>query len=198
MYITDKLSNSLCDKLMKHEIITKETFVYYQYSFDFVLDLFTFNISLIVLGFLLGVPFLSVLYILTLTPLKMLAGGAHAWSRVSCSIISYSVFLFTILLIQYQVILLKPISAIIIYISSIALIIFFTPVDCKNKRIPRNKRMLFKKRCFVICFFLSVVFTYFVIYDCSDFMSLMTVCVTIIFINQVIGGIINKLHSRKE
>lgn len=198
MYITDKLSIIICDKLVKYEIITKETSAYYQYSFDFALDLFIFNISLIVLGLLLRAPFISILYILTLTPLKMLAGGAHAWSRVSCSIISYSIFVSTILLIKHQLISLKPLSAITLYFISIILITFLTPVDCKNKRIPQSKRIFFKKRCVVICFLLSVIFTYFLIHNCSHFTSLMAICVIIVFINQIIGIMLNKLQDRKE
>lgn len=142
MHTTDKISQSLCEKLIKHEIITKEISAYYQYSFDFLLDFIIFHSSLIILGSFLGAPILSILFILTLTPIKMLAGGAHAWNRVSCSIISYSVFISTILSIQHKVILLKPISAIVLYLISIVLIILFTPVDCKNKRIPQNKHIL--------------------------------------------------------
>ena len=41
--------------------------------------------------------------ILTLVPLKMMAGGAHANSRKMCSLISYSVFFMVLLLSQVSV-----------------------------------------------------------------------------------------------
>lgn len=198
MYITDKTSQILCNKLIKHEIISKETSAYYQYAFDFVLDLIIFNASLILLGTLLGAPFLSILYILTLTPLKMLVGGAHAWNRISCSVISYSVFTSTILLIQHNIILLEPVSAIYLYLISTALIILFTPVDCKNKRIPQSQRILYKKRCLIICCLLSCAFTYFVIYDCLPSISLMVLCVIIVLVNQMIGITVNQFQNRKN
>ena len=45
MYISNKFSHHICDKLLEQEIIQANTYPYYQYSFDYVLDLILFHSS---------------------------------------------------------------------------------------------------------------------------------------------------------
>lgn len=198
MYITEKLSTRICQELTKQEIISSEISVYYQYAFDFVFDLIIFNGSLIVLGAILNAPLLALLYVLILTSLKMLSGGAHAGSRLSCSAISYTVFLSTILLIKHQILVLSPAASIPSFLLSVILILLFAPVDCKSKRIAKDERTQYKCRCFIFVCILSPLFMFFIINGHYKYFSLMTICVIIIVVNQIIGIIINNIGKRKE
>ena len=198
MYISDKISSCLCKKLLKKKVITDNTYSCYQYSFDFVLDLIIFHVSIIVLGNLLKSPFLSFLYIMTMTPIKMLSGGAHAKTRTSCSLISYMIFASTILTIQHQIIFFNPTTAIVIYLSNAILILILTPVDTKNKRIPTAKRNNYKKNCGMILSFITIFFFFFIVNQLSKPFSLITLCVIIILINQIIGILINVFEHRKD
>lgn len=198
MYLSDKISTQICNNLLKHEIIEKDNYPYYQYSFDFVMDLLLFHASLIILGILLNAPFLSLLYIATLSPIKMVSGGAHAGNRISCSFISYTVFLLTILSVQHQVFLLKSYAAAILYATSAILIFLLTPVDSKNKRIPESKRKSYKKRCLILLSCLSLLFVFFVRRGCPRSFSLMSLCVFTILLNQILGIIINYIDDRKD
>lgn len=91
----------------------------------------------------------------------MLAGGAHAWSHISCSILSYSIFLFSIISIKYEWLIFKPFTATALYCINVLLIIFFTPVDCKAKRITSEKKFYYKKRCVFLISILSIIFLFF-------------------------------------
>ena len=198
MYISDKLSHHICDKLLEQEIIQTNAYPYYQYSFDYVLDLILFHCSLLIIGFFLHAPFLSLLYILTLTPLKMFSGGAHADTRISCSVISYTIFLTGILITKYHLFSLYPNISIFIFVTISFTIFLLSPVECENKKISPNRKRTYKKRCGSVLCIQFFAFLYFIKKNHTDCFSLMTFCVIIILINQIIGMIINSTHRKGE
>lgn len=166
MYISDKLSHHICDKLLEQEIIQTNTYPYYQYSFDYVLDLILFHCSLLIIGFFLHAPFLSLLYILTLSPLKMFS--------------------------------LYPNISIFIFVTISFAIFLLSPVECKNKKISPNRKRTYKKQCGSVLCVQIFAFLYFIKKNHTDCFSLMTFCVIIILINQIIGMIINSTHRKGE
>ena len=152
MYISNKFSHHICDKLLEQEIIQANTYPYYQYSFDYVLDLILFHCSLLIIGFCLHAPFLSLLYILTLTPLKMFSGGAHADTQISCSVISYAIFLIGILITKHHLFALHAPISIFVFVTFSFIIFLLSPIDCKNKKIPFEQKRTYKIRCgFILC-----------------------------------------------
>lgn len=50
MYITNKMSKGICNTLNHCQIISVKEKEYYLYCFDFVLDLFCFHASLLLIG----------------------------------------------------------------------------------------------------------------------------------------------------
>lgn len=196
MYISNKFSHHICDKLLEQEIIQANTYPYYQYSFDYVLDLILFHCSLLIIGFCLHAPFLSLLYILTLTPLKMFSGGAQADTQISCSVISYAIFLIGILITKHHLFALHAPISIFVFVTFSFIIFLLSPIDCKNKKIPFEQKRTYKIRCgFILClqFF---AFSYFIKRNQIDCFSLMTFCVIIILINQIIGMIKNSSYKK--
>lgn len=196
MYISNKLSHHICDKLLEQEIIQANAYPYYQYSFDYVLDLILFHCSLLIIGFCLHAPFLSLLYILTLSPLKMFSGGAHADTRISCSVISYTIFLTGILITKHHLFSLYPNISIFIFLTISFAIFLLSPVECKNKKISPNRKRTYKKRCGSVLCIQIFAFLYFIKKNHTDCFSLMTFCVIIILINQIIGMIKNSSYKK--
>lgn len=196
MYISDKLSTAICNTLLQQRMITDNEFPYYQYSLDFVLDLFIFNGSLIALSTIFNCSILGIIYVLTLTPLKMLSGGAHAWNRISCSIISYAIFIISLLTIKNNLIRFRSITAILLFFFCVSVITIISPVDCKTKRIPPDKRGYYKKRCGILSLLLALLFIFFVKQNFVPYFSMMTICVIITVTNQILGLFINLLNRK--
>lgn len=196
MYITEKMSTTICSSLCSYKIIPKEEYAFYHYSFDFVLDIIVFNFSLLLIGFFISMPFPALLYILTMNIPKMFAGGAHAGSRIQCSIISYVVFLFSMLSAKYFAdIISKPIICVLFVLCSFA-VIMLAPVDTPAKRIPVAKRKSYQKRCLICFVFLFALFCFLAIKNRTNDFFLMTICVIIILANQWIGLLSNRILER--
>lgn len=144
MYITCQISRKICTVLTDNHIISPEENKFYLYCFDFVLDNILFNASIFLIGVLLNVPLQSALYLITMIPVKMFAGGAHASSRMKCSMVSFSVFLM-ILFLTGQFAATTPQGMIhLIFFLSIFLILYMAPVGTVTlvqfKQAPENRR----------------------------------------------------------
>ena len=77
MFISNKLSNNLINRLSKENIIERTNESYYLYIFHFFIDFFIYNGTILLIGILTHDTIETILFLLTLTPLKMYAGGAQ-------------------------------------------------------------------------------------------------------------------------
>lgn len=197
MNISHYISHKLCNYMVKNNIIDSEKIEFYLYCYDFVFDLIIFNASILIIGCILHVPVLALLYIITITPTKMMAGGAHASSRETCSFISYFTAIMALLVIKIPVIYIPNQFLFIAFTCSIISIVILTPIDTPNRRLDVSKKSILKKYCIMYCLFLFILFIllYFLYFKQGVF--LMTICVIIIAINQYIGIITNKLSGDK-
>ena len=123
MKITETLSVKITDIFIDNHVFPSRQRAAYIYCFDFCFDLFLYNLSLLILGIFFHHGWLALVYVFTMSPLKMLAGGMHASSRSICDIISYLTFCIGIIVTIYL-----PIPA--IQISS--LLVFLCIADCHH------------------------------------------------------------------
>lgn len=191
MYITYKVSRKICTVLTDNQIISPENSKFYLYCFDFALDNLLFNAILLVLGVLMSVPLQAAIYIVTMVPVKMFAGGAHANSRIKCSVISFSVFLSILYITNYLAANMSQEMINWIFFLSIPLALFMTPVDTRNKRIPVCQRRRYKQKCMICCLFLIAIYAIIQYYKCRELYCLMAICMVATVLNQIIGILIN-------
>ena len=197
MSLARRISIKIVNYMAENNIIPVNEVDFYIYCYEFVLDLLIFNLSVIVLGFLLGHPLLALLYIITLTPTKMLAGGAHANSRSMCSIISYTITLAVLLATQISFHW-NDLILLIIFLLAIISIIIFSPVETPNKKFPAERKRTLKKYSFFYSSFLVLLYLILLYKNFTQYIFLMTLCVIIIAVNQYIGIIINRKSKEKE
>ena len=98
MILSEKASKKIVSIMVTNNKIDNNLSAAYEYCIDFALDLIFFNLSLLIAGFITHYFILSVIYVFMLVPVKMLAGGAHASSPISCFILSWSIYTTCILL----------------------------------------------------------------------------------------------------
>lgn len=161
MYIAYQTSRKLCTILVDNHIIPPENSKYYLYCFEFVFDNILFNAFLFLLGILLTVPLQAVVYIITIVPIKMFAGG------ISTGLIHLVFFL------------------------SLALTVFMAPVDTRNKRIPADQRRQYKKKCFLCCLFVIAIYAVLQYYKYRECYFLTAICMMTVTLNQITGILIN-------
>ena len=101
MKITETLSVKITDIFIDNHVLPFQQRAAYIYCFDFCFDLFLYNLSLLILGIFFHHGWLALVYVFTMSPLKMLAGGMHASSRGICDIISYLTFCIGIIITIY-------------------------------------------------------------------------------------------------
>lgn len=190
MFIYMKISNTaathITDFFINSGTISQDDKDSYIYCFEYLFDMTFFPLSLILFGIIFKRFIPSLIFCLIVLPLKMAGGGAHASSRLKCSIISYSLYFITLfcypLLDSIPLIFLN-----ICYILCCALIICLAPVDHKNNRLDSDKKHRLKKLCILYIILISVVYTLIVYNDISEYHLMINACILIIAANQVIG-----------
>ncbi len=197
MYIAYQTSRKLCTILVDNHIIPPENSKYYLYCFEFVFDNILFNAFLFLLGILLTVPLQAVVYIITIVPIKMFAGGAHAGSRIKCSAISLTVFLLILYMTNLFAGGISTGLIHLVFFLSLALTVFMAPVDTRNKRIPADQCRQYKKKCFLCCLFVIAIYAVLQYYKYRECYFLTAICMMTVTLNQITGILINA-HSEEE
>ncbi len=195
MVISKKISDSFSKSLADNKLISDEYVDSYSYCMELMLDILIFNGSLILIGCFLHEFLNSLIFILALVPLKMVAGGAHANSRIGCSLISYSVF-FSVIILS-NVLHINGIMLLIIAAISVFGITVLSPVGHANKHFSASQKRKLKKISFILSIGLFITSTVMIQFNEMKFSFTITACLLIIFINQIAGMLIN-LRRQKD
>ena len=167
----------------------------YQYSIDLAMDFVLFHGSIILLGLLTGHFLSACIYIVTITPLKTLSGGAHAKTPLMCSIISYSVFFLTVYAIP-NIRIAPGISFATIILLGI-LIFIHAPVNHPNKQFSEDQRKRIRKALLIYLTSSSIMNLILLIFHAERLLIIALFCYLITYINQMIGLILYKEVNTK-
>lgn len=196
MIISEKLSKKISSDLTDRGLINKEYLESYAYSLEFLFDMILFNISLIILGAVLRRIIPAVIFIAVMTPIKTVAGGAHGRSRISCEIISYSIFLVIILLPA----IISPDPVICFFLSALLAsgIIILSPVDTSARKRVSNNRKRLRILCVIFCSAIILLEYIFCLNMYYNGVEVIFLCLLVIFANQIIGLITIRLNRNRK
>ncbi len=190
----NKISCHLTDLFMKNTE-NAEALQYrevYQYVLFLILNyLFFFGYSLI-LGTLLGVPFQSLGFFISITFLRRYAGGYHANTENRCLIISSLFFLTGITLIKIMNIYADRINFnIILSISVICslIILFLCPCDSPSKPVAKEKRKSIRIKCITIIVMIFTAILLLLKFNKPQFISLFFSAIVIETVLMIAGKI---------
>lgn len=190
MKISNTAAVHITDYFTETGIIDKTNKESYIYCFEYAIDMILFPLTLIFLGFIFNKFIPSVIFCAILIPLKMLAGGAHASTRIKCSIISYGISVVTLL--NYNTLHIFPLTLLIIcYILCFGTITFLAPVDHKNNKFSTETKHKLQKYCFIYLCMLSIIYILFVYNDLPQYYLMINACTLIVAANQIIGKFTN-------
>lgn len=184
MRISQIISQKTVNALVKDQSIHAEDAVHYLYAFEYLLDIILYTGSLLVIGILTHHFTDTVLFITIMLPLRMVAGGAHAPTRILCSIVSYGIYIVVVFLLDLPLFTIHVSVLFMIYFALSVIILSLCPVvNPENKLLLKHKSNL-KRFCFCYLCFLNIVF---LILLFKHTVQIMLLCHIIILINQIIG-----------
>ena len=127
----------------------------YTYVFDYMFNFILYNVSLIFIGFILNQPLAAVIYIIITGSLRAISGWYHCKTRISCFLLSYTVFTLYLFLTAITP-LISTYILLLIYILGWILIIKISPVAPPNKRFTQVIKQTAKKRTYILFIFNSI------------------------------------------
>lgn len=186
MKISNTAATHITDFFINSGTISNDDRVSYIYCFEYAIDTIIFPLTILLSGLIFNRFISALLFAVIIIPLKMSAGGAHASTRIMCSILSYSLYFVT--LFCYQLLGNIPLTLLnICYIICCVLIMYLSPVDHKNNRLVSDAKHRLKKFCIIYIILISTVYTAFIYNDMPEFYLMINACIFIIAINQIIG-----------
>ena len=151
----------LAQKYTDKKIINKNDTEIYAYLFDSILSSFTYDLLAILIGIITNKLFESLIFLYVTAAIRKFSGGYHAKTKIRCTILSYSVFIFYLITISLITIN-NRFFHIIVFILSSFLILLISHVECENKHFtPDDKRKLhlrLKLSFIIISLFTSIMF----------------------------------------
>lgn len=138
---------------------------------------------------------LHFLFTVITLPGKTIVGGAHASSPERCRALSYGIFLFSLWFLNTYSFC--KLSAIILYSVSCVILIRLTPVDHANKRFNLEQKHRLQIACCIFIILMTLVFFTTIWLNKIIYYNLITLCVTILMCNQLIGILQNRRHSHE-
>lgn len=172
-----RLATTFCSM----DIINQNELGIYAFLFNYIFSGITYDLSILLIGFLINRIDISLCYLLTATPLRHFAGGYHAKTPVRCEIISYLTYFLIVIVSASNNGILLPQAVytlyMIIYFLCWTITLCIAPVDTASKRLSiTQKRKL--KLSLIITFF---IMTFIVFLFCKYIKHLfITTCICVI------------------
>lgn len=195
---TDSMCGYVAECLAESGAIKKSEKEIYAYCFGFLADLIVYNLSILLIGAVLGRFQIALLYILIMSPTKMLAGGVHAPTPLICDLVSYGAFLTVILTVPRIATQIPPFLLLSIYFLCYIFIILLSPVSTKNKRYTEAQKRRLKKYCFLYLTAVSILYLIFFANQMPVHCGIFSACAAIILANQILGIIVNVKESHYD
>ncbi len=140
--------NRICDYFVKSQIIPESNKELYVYGLQQFLIMLLNIATTLLIGFIFGMIWQSLFYLLAYVPLRTYAGGYHAKTPVRCYFSSVLLIVLTLLIMKFV-----PWTFLSCWIG-IALsgifIFILAPVEDKNKPFTEKEAIYFKKKARMI------------------------------------------------
>ena len=144
-----------------------------------------FFLYVVLAGVILNVLFEGLLFWFSFCCIRKYAGGYHADTQVRCSLISGGIIIVVFMLLKFTPI--SMIVGILLQIGSYLVIVIFSPVENKNRKLNHNEKKRFRRKTRVIssALFIGTSFMYF--YDSKHYIWSMVIAYLTVAILIIMG-----------
>ena len=152
-----KIASVLTRMFTEERLIDNEDQDLYEYALFNILSYLFFLTLAMLVGFMLGMFFESVLFFVSFCLVRNFAGGIHADTERKCTIVStFSIITSIVVIRVLDFFGLKTFSLFLLVISTICLIVL-SPIDTPNKKLSDSEKKKYKKKTVLICLVLVML-----------------------------------------
>jgi accessory gene regulator B len=186
----------VANALIKNQTIKEEEKELYTYGLRQGIIMITQAVSLLCVGILYGMWWQSILFMFAYAPLRLSAGGVHAnkqWICFICTLLHFALVMTLIRFIQWS-----TISIIITSVISGAGILFFAPVEDKNKPFDEVEKKVHTKRTRIALFIELTIITLLLLFALNEIAESIAVTIGTLAIMVVIGQAKNSIEAKHK
>ena len=154
------------------------------------------TLSVLLVGIIWGMWWQSVLFIFSYTPLRLSSGGIHANKQWLCFICTVLHAVAVLLIIKY-VVLSDTFLLAVIAVSTL-MILFFAPVEDKNKPFDDMERAVFKKRTRIMLAVELFVVVMLIVFGLSEAAKCIVVTHGTLSVMVILGAIKNSIQKPEK
>lgn len=167
--------------------IDKNQYDEYLYGLNCIFDIFINDITMIAIGYVLGMVWESVAFWLLYKIIRKYSGGYHFNTALKCYI--SSCIMCPVILICIKYIPYCPIIHNSIFIASVIALLYLSPVAAGNKPLDEKELLIFGQRAKIVIIFLTFIYILFVYVHIDVANSIISVCMLSAAIFAFIGKV---------
>ena len=183
-------------KLVVNKIVESEDKDLYVYGMRQGLLIIVNIVTTIVIGFIFGMVWQSIVFMLAYIPLRSYVGGFHAKTPQMCYIYSIALTMAVLLVIKFV-----PWSSFIVLgIAMVAgaIIIILAPVEDSNKRLDKKETAIYRKWTRIVLVFELCIGVLLLLLDFENVSTCIVISLLASSLMLVIGKIKNRKMSLRE
>ncbi|MBE0451626.1 MAG: accessory gene regulator B family protein [Clostridia bacterium] len=141
-----KIAFDITSFLVEEKIIGNDDKEIYQYGTEQIL---INSLTLAVIGIISVIMFSwvqALFWMIGMLPIRALAGGYHASTPFNCNVLTIAVFVLNMFIIDILINHITSVSSILILLFIYLSLVFFAPVDHKNKVLDEIETVIAKKK----------------------------------------------------
>ncbi len=190
-----KVIDNFTEFLIKNNVIEEKQREIYDYGLNqLIVYLYNF-LTVIVVGWILGMVWQSIAFTMFYMMIRPYAGGYHARTSHMCYI--YSLIMIIVVLFLIRTIPLNGLIYLAIYFISSIIIFKLSPVEDENKPLDNIERVVFRKRAIRSHIILSLCYFIFWFVGLKELSSCVVLALFTLSIMLVLGEIKNR-HLKRE
>jgi len=189
-----RISSLLADTVVKTKKISNQEREIYEYCLYVVFNHLIYALIMLFTGIITHRFYISFIFLLTLIPLRMFFGGAHASKPWICTFLSYGIGVLLIVIIPNYYNYIPEFIMPVLMLMSMIPIILLAPVDNKRKCFSPQQRKNLRIKGLLFLHFIILSFVLFFRFELKNLYGTIAFCVMICSINILLGS----LQKRKD
>lgn len=182
-YIAERLTRSL----VKTNVVKNEDYEIYYYGIkQFMISILNVCLTLI-LGYMMGAVYQSIIYVISFMLIRRYAGGYHASTPVRCYVLTTAVLLGSLSAIKYGKLNIGIVC--VVFLISYMIILILSPIGTQNKPLDEVEKIVYRKRTIIMLNIDALAAIFFLCFAYNEIFN----CVAMAVITEAFSLIIGKL-----
>lgn len=190
------ISERIIAYAVKNNTLDKDKTEEYIYGLEITLSVLASYLSVIIIGFLMGMLWQSALFLFIFVTVRRFAGGFHFSSQIACYLSMCIMCPLVLLIIKYSE------NNIILYstIMTISTLILLTlsPVPAVEKPLDEKEKIIYGRISRIITIVIAVMYAVLCSFEQIYIAKIISITVFVIAIFAIIGKIKHKLYQNEK